>query len=56
MTKLLSVKIIVVTSTTGGLINMGDIMIMKDYINLVGITGANPLIGDNEDRYAIEVT
>ena len=48
--KLLGVKVIVVTNVAGGLnpdYNMGDIMIMKDHINLAGMTGANPLIGDN---------
>ena len=54
--KLLGVKVIVVTNAAGGLnpdYNMGDIMIMKDHINLAGMTGANPLIRDNEDRYGI---
>ena len=53
--KLLGVKVIIVTNAAGGLnpdYNMGDIMIMKDHINLAGMTGANPLIGENEERYA----
>ena len=52
--KLLGIKVMIVTNAAGGLnpdYNMGDIMIMKDHINLVGMTGANPLIGENEDRY-----
>ena len=54
--KLLGVKVIIVTNVAGGLnpdYNMGDIMIMKDHINLAGMTGANPLIGGNEDRYVV---
>ena len=57
--KMLGVKVIIVTNAAGGLNpdynNMGDIMIMKDHINLAGMTGANPLIGENEERYAINV-
>ena len=52
--KLLGVKVIIVTNAAGGLnpdYNMGDIMIMKDHINLAGMTGANPLVGENEERY-----
>ena len=51
--KLLGVKVMVVTNAAGGLnpdYNTGDIMIMKDHINLAGMTGANPLIGENEER------
>ena len=43
----------IVTNAAGGLnqdYNAGDIMIMKDHINLAGMTGANPLIGENEER------
>ena len=57
--KLLGVKVIVVTNAAGGLnqdYKMGDIMIMKDHINLAGMTGANPLIGENEDRYTCTCT
>ena len=45
-----------VTNAAGGHnpdYNMGDIMVMKDHINLALMSGANPLIGDNEDRYVI---
>ena len=51
--KLLGVKVMVVTNAAGGLnpdYNTGDIIIMKDHINLAGMTGANPLIGENEER------
>ncbi len=51
--KLLGVKTLIVTNAAGGLntnYNTGDLMIVKDHINLAGMTGANPLIGDNEER------
>ena len=54
--KLLGVKVIVVTNAVGGLnpdYNMGDIMIMKDHINLARMLGANSLTGDNVDRYGV---
>ena len=52
--KLLGVKVIMVTNAARGLnpdYNMGDIMMMKDHINLLGMTGINPLIGENEERH-----
>ena len=51
--KLLGVTTLVVTNAAGGLnseYHIGDVMIMKDHINLVGMAGFNPLIGTNEDR------
>ena len=51
---LLGVKTLVVTNASGGLnrnFRIGDIMVIKDHLNLVGMAGANPLIGQNEDRY-----
>ena len=53
--KLLGVETMIVTNAAGGLnsdYNTGDIMIVKDHVNLAGMTGANPLIGNNEERYA----
>jgi purine-nucleoside phosphorylase len=51
---LLGVKTLVVTNASGGLnpaFNIGDIMVMKDHINLAGMTGVNPLIGPNDSRF-----
>ena len=50
---LLGVKTLVVTNASGGLnpaFNIGDIMVMKDHINLAGMTGVNPLVGPNDSR------
>jgi purine-nucleoside phosphorylase len=49
----LGVKILILTNAAGGLnteFNTGDIMLITDHINL---TGSNPLIGPNEDRWGI---
>ena len=52
--KLLGVHTLVVTNAAGGLnpeFTTGDIMMIKDHINLAGMTGQNPLRGNNEERY-----
>lgn len=52
--QLLGVEILIVTNASGGLnenFNMGDIMILSDHINMIGMTGFNPLVGENEDRF-----
>lgn len=48
--KMMGVKNIIVTNAAGGVnkdFNAGDLMIIKDHINL---SGSNPLIGKNDDR------
>lgn len=53
---MLGVRTFVVTNAAGGLnpdYSIGDIMLMKDHLNLCGMAGFNPLIGENEDRYVI---
>lgn len=52
--KLLGVETLIVTNAAGGVnssYNVGDIMIIKDHISIVGLTGMNALIGPNEDKY-----
>ena len=49
----LGVKTLVVTNAAGGLnaaFSSGDLMLITDHINLVGMTGANPLRGPNDDE------
>lgn len=49
----LGVKILILSNAAGGLnpdFKVGNIMIIKDHINL---TGSNPLIGPNEDSWGI---
>jgi purine-nucleoside phosphorylase len=51
---LLGVQVLIVTNAAGGL-NMayrpGEIMIIRDHINLVGMAGLSPLRGPNMDQF-----
>lgn len=52
--KLLGIKCLIATNAAGGLhenFQVGDIMLIKDHINLVGFAGNNPLQGPNDDRF-----
>lgn len=49
---LLGVEIIILTNAAGGLnttFQAGDVMLMNDHINFIGMVGHNPLIGPNDD-------
>lgn len=49
---LLGVKTLILTNAAGGIdpsFSVGDVMLINDHINLVGLTGKNPLIGPNDD-------
>ncbi|GAB5572659.1 purine nucleoside phosphorylase [Prionailurus iriomotensis] len=53
---LLGVDTLVVTNAAGGLnpnFEVGDIMLIRDHINLPGFCGLNPLRGPNEDRFGV---
>lgn len=53
--KLMGVETIIVTNASGGLcqdFKVGDIMVIKDHINLPGFAGQHPLCGPNDERYA----
>lgn len=52
--KLLGINYLIVTNAAGGLndnYKVGDIMLIKDHINLVGFAGNNPLQGPNDERF-----
>lgn len=53
---LLGVKVLIVTNAAGGLnegYSRGDIMVVRDHINMVGLGGNHPLIGENEERFGL---
>ncbi|KAM9406426.1 purine nucleoside phosphorylase-like [Salvelinus alpinus] len=53
---LLGVETVILTNAAGGLnqdFKVGDIMIMKDHINMPGFAGNNPLAGTNDDRFGV---
>lgn len=48
----LGVQTVILTNAAGGLnptFNGGDVMLINDHINLVGMSGNNPLVGPNDD-------
>ncbi|MEW5719630.1 MAG: purine-nucleoside phosphorylase [Chloroflexota bacterium] len=48
----LGIGTVIVTNAAGGVnekFHAGDLMLLTDHINLVGMTGANPLRGPNDD-------
>lgn len=52
--KLLGVETVLLTNAAGGLnqeYSVGDIMIIKDHINIPGFAGNNPLVGPNDERF-----
>lgn len=51
--KLVGVTNLIATNAAGGLnegYNVGDIMIVKDHINIMGFAGNSPLQGPNDTR------
>lgn len=51
--KLMGVETVVLTNAAGGLnqdFKVGDVMIIKDHINMPGFAGNNPLVGPNDER------
>lgn len=52
--KLIGVKTVILTNAAGGInenYNVGDIMIVKDHINMPGFAGDSPLRGKNDERW-----
>ncbi|XP_006274606.3 purine nucleoside phosphorylase [Alligator mississippiensis] len=53
---LLGVEILIVTNAAGGLnqhFQVGDIMFIRDHINMLGFAGQNPLRGPNDKRFGV---
>uniref|UniRef100_A0A7M4E045 Purine nucleoside phosphorylase n=1 Tax=Crocodylus porosus TaxID=8502 RepID=A0A7M4E045_CROPO len=53
---LLGVEILIVTNAAGGLnqhFQVGDIMFIRDHINMLGFAGQNPLRGTNDERFGV---
>ncbi|XP_035528649.1 purine nucleoside phosphorylase-like, partial [Morone saxatilis] len=54
--KLMGVETVLVTNASGGIcpdFKVGDIMLIKDHINLPGFAGQHPLCGPNDERFGI---
>ncbi|XP_017292720.1 purine nucleoside phosphorylase 5a [Kryptolebias marmoratus] len=54
--KLLGVQTVILTNAAGGLnqdFKVGDIMVIKDHINMPGFAGNNPLVGPNDERFGV---
>ncbi|XP_063315588.1 purine nucleoside phosphorylase-like [Pelobates fuscus] len=52
--KLMGVQVLLVTNAAGSLCETyrtGDLMIIRDHINMPGLASLNPLIGPNDDRF-----
>lgn len=52
----IGVLVLVATNAAGGLnqeLRRGDVVVIKDHINLPGLVGFNPLIGLNDDRFGV---
>ncbi|XP_037690366.1 purine nucleoside phosphorylase [Choloepus didactylus] len=52
--QLMGVDTLVVTNAAGGLnpkFEVGDIMLIRDHINMLGFSGQNPLRGPNDERF-----
>ncbi len=52
--KLLGVETLIVTNAAGGInqgYHAGEVMILRDHLNLIGMAGANPLRGPNLDEF-----
>ncbi|MEZ4869918.1 MAG: purine-nucleoside phosphorylase [Caldilineaceae bacterium] len=52
--KRLGIETLILTNAAGGVnpaFAVGDIMLMEDHINLVGMTGNNPLMGPNLEEF-----
>ncbi|KAM7379719.1 hypothetical protein PAMP_005250 [Pampus punctatissimus] len=54
--KMMGVETMILTNAAGGLnqdYKVGDIMVIKDHINMPGFAGINPLAGPNDERFGV---
>lgn len=52
--KMMGVETVILTNAAGALnhtYKVGDVMIIKDHINMPGFAGTSPLVGPNDDRW-----
>jgi purine-nucleoside phosphorylase len=52
--QLLGIETLIVTNAAGGVnqgFDVGDVMLIEDHINFVGMSGFNPLLGPNDDAF-----
>nr|ACO15342.1 Purine nucleoside phosphorylase [Caligus clemensi] len=52
--KLMGVQTLIVTNAAGGLnpkYRVGDVMLLKDHVNIPGMAGKNPLRGPNDEKF-----
>ena len=53
---LMGVRTLVATNAAGGLnpdYKVGDVMLLKDHVNLMGFTGVTPFSGITDKRYCM---
>jgi purine-nucleoside phosphorylase len=54
MMKVLGINTLILTNAAGGInrsFTAGDVMLIKDHINLIGMAGQNPLRGPNDESF-----
>ncbi|KAM9718387.1 purine nucleoside phosphorylase 5a [Menidia menidia] len=54
--KLLGVETVMLTNAAGGLnqdFKVGDVMVIRDHLNMPGFAGNNPLVGPNDERFGV---
>ena len=52
----LGVEVLIITSAAGGLnesYQSGDLMVLRDHINIMGLAGLNPLVGPDEPELGV---
>lgn len=54
MMKVLGIETVILTNAAGGInrsFKAGDVMVITDHVNLIGMAGQNPLRGPNDDSF-----